>query len=163
MLRCGPPAGLTAIDIPWGLRFSVSPVVWTQSSHQRSSDPTSNLGTKIPQAGPRWPSLVSHQHDLRHKPCVSVLSLSYLLKQLAHGPQEGHSFSQWGPSRAGSTVRPPCPGAAGQLSDSGWEGPQARSSSSTQTRAPFWVPGVGPLWPESLGQQIGRASCRERG
>ena len=40
---------LTPIDIPWGLRLSVSPAVWTWSSHHRSSGPTSSLGTKIPQ------------------------------------------------------------------------------------------------------------------
>ena len=36
-----------SINIPWGLRFSVSPVVWTQHSHQRSLGATSGLGTKI--------------------------------------------------------------------------------------------------------------------
>ena len=53
-------------------------------------------------SGTRWPSLVSHQHDLRHKPSFSILSLSYLLKQLAHSPQDCHVFGCWGPSRAGS-------------------------------------------------------------
>ena len=50
MLRWGPPGGHTPIDIPWHLRFSVSLAVWTQSSHHRSSGPTSGLGTKILQA-----------------------------------------------------------------------------------------------------------------
>lgn len=41
------------------------------------------LPGKLNSPGTRWPSLVSHQHDLRHKPpCFSILSLSYLLKQL---------------------------------------------------------------------------------
>ena len=37
-------------DIPWGLRLSVSPAVWTRTSPHRSSGLTFGLGTKIPQA-----------------------------------------------------------------------------------------------------------------
>ena len=50
VLRWGTPWDLTPKNIPWGLRFSVSPVVWTQSSHHRSFGLTLGLGTKIPQA-----------------------------------------------------------------------------------------------------------------
>ena len=50
--------------------------------------------------GTRWPHLVSHQRDLRHQPpCFSILSLSYLLKQLARGPNDCRGFGWWGPSR----------------------------------------------------------------
>ena len=39
---------LTPMNIPWGLRFSVSPVVWTWNSHCRSSGPTPRLVNQDP-------------------------------------------------------------------------------------------------------------------
>ena len=36
VLRLGPPGGLTPNNSPWHLMFSVSPAVWTWSSHHRS-------------------------------------------------------------------------------------------------------------------------------
>ena len=38
------------MNIPWSLRFSVSPVVWTWSSHCRRFSPTPSSWTKIPHA-----------------------------------------------------------------------------------------------------------------
>ena len=67
-------------------------------------------------SGTRWPSLISHQHDLRHKtPCFSILSLSYLLKQLARGPQDCCGFGWWGPSTAGSLSEAALPLGSGAV------------------------------------------------
>ena len=75
-----------------------------------------DMAAGLPQdewSGTRWPSLVSHQHDLRHKPCFSILSLSYLLKQPAPSPQDCRSFGCWGPSRAGSLSEAALPSGSG--------------------------------------------------
>ena len=39
----------TLISIPWDLKFSISPVVWTWHANHRSSGLTHSLGTKTPQ------------------------------------------------------------------------------------------------------------------
>ena len=80
MLRWGPPGGLNPIDVPWGLRFSVSPVVWTWSSHHRSSGLTFGLGTKIPQAG-HWGFLLSPLVSMVPYRCLVgvLLLLTYFL------------------------------------------------------------------------------------
>ena len=55
----------------------------------------------IQTGGKKWLSVVSHQHDIRHKPpCFSIFSLSYLLKQPARSPQDCGGFCWLGPSRA---------------------------------------------------------------
>ena len=89
--------------------------------------------------GPRWPSLVSDQYDLRHiSLCFSILSLSYLLKQLACSPKDGQaSASRVSPEPAVSE-RSSSHWAPGKLSDSGGKKSQAWSSSSGETQVPFW-------------------------
>ena len=95
-------------------------------------------------SGTRWPSLVSHQHDLRHKPpCLSILSLSYLLKQLAHSPQDCRGFGRRGPSRAGSLSE------AALLSGSG--APQWRRREETPSREFQLCGNAGSV----LGEEVG--------
>ena len=48
--KWGPLRDLIPINIPWVLKFTISPVAWTRRSHHRSSDPIPGLGTKTLQA-----------------------------------------------------------------------------------------------------------------
>ena len=63
------------------------------------------------------------------------------------------------PPEPAASVRPPSPQAPGQFRDGGGKRPRAGSSSSAETRAPFWAQRVGRLCPQAFregGERWGR-------